>query len=232
MKRHTENVCPFLYLYDSLPWDYKDTQKSQNSWREIGDAVKRRLWWKDFSPRLWVWRLWPAINNFTFRHGRIISHTNMLFQANWVNIFQNNYVPDHSLSKEMWNKKMAQSKNSKLGVRRDSFSVGSCLITNVEPIPLVQCHCSAEDRGGHGLALITSRTTISWLSAVVPCGKAALITAQHATTRVMLSQSNWAFKVPHYPWSSLMQMYCVTKTICMLQLIWQCATHSSSIIFL
>lgn len=138
------------------------THKSQNSWREIGDAVKGRLWWKDFSPRLWVWRLWSSINSFTFRHGQIISHTNMLFQANRVNIFQNNYIPDLSLSKEMWNKKMAQTKNSKLGVRWDSFSVGSCLITNVEPIPLVQCHSSAEDRGSHGLALLTSRTTISW----------------------------------------------------------------------
>lgn len=96
---------------------------------------------------------------------------------------------------------MAQSKNSKLGVKQDSFSIGSCLITDVEPIPLVQCHSSAEDRGGHGLALLTSRTTLSWVSAVVPCGKAVLITAQHATTRAMPSQSNGAFKVPLYPWS-------------------------------
>lgn len=80
-----------------------------------------------------------------------------------------------------------------------AFSAVSAWPQMLSQLLLVQWHSSAEDRDGHGVALLSSRTTISWFSSVVPCREAALITAWHSTMHVMRaisSQHNGAFEVP------------------------------------
>lgn len=81
-------------------------------------------------------------------------------------------------------------------------------ITNVDPIPAVLTIDQQKDRGGHGLAAPPSGTAMPWVSVVVPCGKATLITNQHVTTFAATSHRNGAFRVILYLCPSVLQILC------------------------
>lgn len=84
-------------------------------------------------------------------------------------------------------------------------------ITNVDPIPAVLTIAQQKDRGGHGLAVLPSGTAVPWVSVVVPCGKATLITNQHVTTFATTIHRNGAFRVILCFCLSALQILCDPK---------------------
>lgn len=59
-------------LKDILHHEYKDTQKTQRSWREIEEALgcsQDEAMTAGFLARLLGWTFGAGINNFAFRHG-------------------------------------------------------------------------------------------------------------------------------------------------------------------
>lgn len=58
------------------------------------------------------------------------------------------------------------------------------------------------------MAALPSGTAVPWVSVVVPCGKATLITNQHVTTLATASHRNGAFRVVLYLCPSVLQILC------------------------